>query len=344
MDFLMARSRSVDEVFFGFYGGESILEIDNIKECVAYAKQTYPGRLLKFTITTNGTLLTDDIIQFLDEHDFNVAISLDGPKELHDMNRIYSGGGGSFDDIMANVKHVKINYPKFFDKLSFMAVVAPGSDLSCVNSFFGADEVLTESQASMNTVNAYGSKDDVRYDDLFRISFEYHQAKVLLAELSLYDKRKLSKLFVTNMMPVRKFYFRLGKGVIVERYHPGGPCLPGVMRPFVNVNGNIYPCERVSEMSEAMCIGHIDTGFDMTKVESIMNVGQLTKSECLKCWNFHHCSLCVAACDGGGKLCGRERLSNCTGALAETEQRMRMVCMLLENEYDFEMPGGSHHA
>jgi len=173
--------------------------------------------------------------------------------------------------------------------------------------------------------------------------------KVLLTELGLYSRTKASKLFMSGLGPLRRLYFGLGKNEMPEKTHPGGPCLPGVMRPFVDADGNIYPCERVSEGSAATRIGHIDTGFDIKQVEAVMNVGQLTKDECLKCWNFDFCTLCVAACDEGEHLCGKERLKYCNGAMSETLHKFRTLCLMLENGYDFEMPNyairkrGEHH-
>ncbi len=61
---------------------------------------------------------------------------------------------------------------------------------------------------------------------------------------------------------------------------PGGPCVSGERRLFINADGNLYPCERVSETSEIMNIGNIWDGFDFEKVDRILNVAQTTAEDC----------------------------------------------------------------
>jgi len=123
--------------------------------------------------------------------------------------------------------------------------------------------------------------------------------------------------------------------VIMEVNHPSGPCIPGQMRPFVDIHGHIYPCERVSDGSEAVRIGHIDTGIDIDKAIAMLNVGKLTAQQCRDCWCFAHCGLCVAACEDNGKLTGEMRLTRCDESKNRTMSRLRTICVLKENGYDF---------
>jgi len=335
IDFLMAHSRNVVEPVLGFYGGEPLLEYEKIKAGVDYVRTEYKGRSVRFTITTNGTLFNDEMLRFLEDNEFSVSVSLDGPKDLHDINRIYaSNGGGSFDDIMANVRYIRENYPELFEKLLFLTTVAPGVDYSCVNEFYNADDILSDSSITSNSVNSYNATEEIIYDDLYRTTYTFQQMKVLLAALGLYDKKKISRLFVSGLSDVERFQKTLSKRTVVEKSHPGGPCLPGVMRPFVTTDGNIYACERVNE-SPSMVIGNIETGFDMEKVEAVLNVGWLTKEECMACWAFSHCALCMAACDGGATLSREERLKHCDSSKSALMEKIETVCMLLENGYDF---------
>jgi len=336
VDFIMQRSRNVDRITLGFYGGESLLEVDNIKACIDYVKKAYCGRDIHYTITTNGTCLDDDIIQFLEKNNINLVVSIDGPKKLHDLHRVYANGEGSFDDIMRNVSYIKSHYPEYYEKVSFMTVVAPGVDFSCVSDFFYADDVLADNSSQYNTINTYGAKENIIYDDLYTITYTYQVTKHLLAALGMYSKNKASKLFASSITLAERLYSRLSKGLLAEKTHPSGPCLPGIMRPFVDVDGRIFPCERVSEGSEAMQIGHVNTGFDIEKAVDMLNVGWLTKQECMACWNFSYCGLCVAACDGGdGQLRKEERLKHCHAAMVATLDTMMAVCLLSENGYEF---------
>ncbi len=72
------------------------------------------------------------------------------------------------------------------------------------------------------------------------------------------------------------------------------PCVPGKHRFFVNAEGYFYPCERVNELSPVMQIGNLETGFELEKVENLLNIGKLTDEECRKCWAFRFCTICAA--------------------------------------------------
>ena len=88
-----------------FYGGEPLLEYDMIKEVVAHVKTKNFKPM--FALTTNGNLLNDEIIEFFVTNDFAVSVSLDGPEELHDKNRVFENGEGSFHTIYTNIMKLK---------------------------------------------------------------------------------------------------------------------------------------------------------------------------------------------------------------------------------------------
>ncbi len=73
-----------DRVSLGFYGGEPLLELDLIKECVKYAKKKSIGKELMFNITSNTTLITDEVLKFLYDNEFSLTVSLDGDRQAHD--------------------------------------------------------------------------------------------------------------------------------------------------------------------------------------------------------------------------------------------------------------------
>jgi len=335
VDFFMEHSRGVEEVTMSFYGGEALLEIERIKACVDYIKEAYKGKVVRYTITTNGTVINKEIIDFLEKCDVGMVISLDGPKEIHDINRVFEDGSGSFDKIMDNLQYIKEHHPELFTRVRFLATIAPGTDFSCVNEYFNVADIMGQDSMAYNMINSYGSKENIVYDDLYSITYNFNYTKVLLSALGLYDNNKISKLFHSHLLTVERLYERLTKRPVYEIDHHGGPCLPGVMRPMVAVDGTILPCERVNEESEIMKIGHIDTGFDMDKIDAMLNVGRLTDIECKTCWGFQHCGLCVSACDGGGSLSKKVKLNNCYLQLEDTLNNLKTICLLLENGYDF---------
>jgi len=339
VDFIMEHSRDLDNVAIAFFGGEPMLEMNSIRECIQYIKNEYKDKDVIFTMTTNGTLLNNDTdIQFLSDNDFHLLISLDGPKEMHDKNRVYPNGKGSFDDIMANLHYVSEYFPDFFKKIAFGTVVAPGNDLGCIRDFYDVSELFLDNNILKSTVNSFSSKNEINYDDQFFITNNFQQTKILLAALKLYSKNKTSKLFNADFSLIHRFYKTLScfMGSSFEFSHPGGPCVPGVMRPFINVYGDIYPCERISETSEILKIGNIYTGYDLNKILNILNVAKISEEECKQCWNFNHCSLCVAASDDNDKLSKQKRLSHCQSIKITTLKNLKTICLLKEFKYDFE--------
>ena len=92
--FYREHSRDKDRAIIGFYGGEPLLAFPLIVESVKYAEEIFAGVDISFNITTNATLLTDEIIDFLLDHHFKLTFSLDGPNEVQDKNRIFANGSG----------------------------------------------------------------------------------------------------------------------------------------------------------------------------------------------------------------------------------------------------------
>jgi len=335
VDFLMERSRDMSEVYVAFYGGEPLLEIEKIKSCIDYINDNYEGRTVKYVLTTNGTLFDEATVNVLEENEITVMISFDGPKELHNINRVYHDGKGSFDDIMEGLEHIKANHPVFFQKISFLSVVAPGIDYACVNDFFNASDVMDSRSVMVNPINQYNVKDIVNYDDLYILTYNYQRMKALFATMGMYDHSKVSKVFTSSLNNIKTLSEDMSKRWrLYKSAHPSGPCIPGVMRPFVAADGYIYPCERVGEGSDAMKIGHIDSGIDLEKANALLNVGKLTEKECITCWNFRNCMLCCAASDGGDELSAIKRLQQCRNSEHDTLDAFTTICLLLENGVD----------
>lgn len=113
--------RNPENFSIGFYGGEPLLEFELVKQVVTYAEELAAKRGLEllFNMTTNGTLLTDDKIHYLAEHQFHLAISLDGNRESHDRYRVFRNGEhaerkrGSYDIVIRNMRRFAELYPDY---------------------------------------------------------------------------------------------------------------------------------------------------------------------------------------------------------------------------------------
>ena len=329
IDFLFAHSDKMKEISIGFYGGEPLLEFGLIKKCVAYAKEKGVGKDILFSMTTNGSLITNDIAEFIAKENFNLIISLDGPKELHDKSRILAcNGKGSFEIIDCNLKKVKEKFPDYYKEIAFSIVISPDKDFQCVNEMFLNYDLVKGQRSLTSFVDSYDDN-SVVYDDFVLVPYNKEKFKSLLHICGM-ESKEISEISKRTLDDIHKINERLKKSRLSEEIAPGGPCIPGVTRFFVSYNGKFYPCERVSETSNIMNIGNIDSGFDYNKARKLLNVAQCTEDNCKKCWAMIFCTLCARQCDGGDDFDPEKRLKHCDSVRYNTEQKMKTYLALNE--------------
>lgn len=337
IDFFLSHSRYTEQIAISFYGGEPLLEMELLKKSVEYARNAGGERKIHFNLTTNGTLFTDDIVEYLLENGIYVLLSLDGSKESHDKNRVYHNGNGSFDTIMRNLEHIQDKYPDFFSLLSVNAVIDPNNDFSGTNAFFNTSGLLSQVTVEMNTVSEFNIKDEVQYSEDFKVTNDYESCKAYLNMLGYLPEEPVSRLYQLQKGKVNIIYktlrpFRM-EG---DTMHPGGQCMPGVSRLLLDVDGNFYPCERVSEESEIMKIGNVDDGIDMEKARYLLNVGRITEQECIGCYASNLCKICIAWVDGNTELSREKKLQHCRKMQQNVIKEIRVIAILKELGYRFE--------
>ena len=99
IDFVIAKSGNIKNLEMDFFGGEPLMNFDVVKETVKYARshEKKHGKNFRFTLTTNGVLLDDEKIDFINKEIYDVVLSLDGRKETNDRFRLTKVGTGSYD-------------------------------------------------------------------------------------------------------------------------------------------------------------------------------------------------------------------------------------------------------
>ncbi|QNU67326.1 Cys-rich peptide radical SAM maturase CcpM [Ruminiclostridium herbifermentans] len=333
IDFLIEHSKDNERIFLAFYGGEPLLEFDFIKKCIEYYEEKGEGKETHITITTNATLLTEEIIDYFQKYGVYLLISLDGPSEVHNKNRIFSHGGkGTFEKVMENMEMIMIKFPDYLkDCVSFNAVLDPENDFSCVNNFFADFDMIKESQLMSTEISDIYSKDQKKASDAYISNLRYEYFKLFLSKVGCLDKKYTSKLIWRYYGKLIDTYTRLEMTKeLPDKIHHGGPCIPGVQRLFMDVNGDFYPCERVSETSTQMRIGNVDTGFDVDKVETLLNIGKISEKQCVNCWALRFCNLCAAAADELDKLTMKKKITNCNAVRYSVENLLKDICTLRE--------------
>lgn len=332
IDFLWNHSVDSPKINIGFYGGEPLLEFSLLQKIVEYCRKRFSGKTLTFSITTNGTLLDDEIIYYLAEHEMQVMISLDGPKEVQDKNRVFVDGTGTFDVIVANIRKIKKIAPNLVENLQAGMVLNPENDFDCVNSICleGAD--LDELMISASLVEYDYDDKIIPYSEDYATKVEYQQFMAILAHYNRMSKSNVSPIsnsFAYSLWDKhKKFPLISGLNVIDA---PSGPCISGQLRLFVNAYGQFFPCERVSETSPVMCIGNLEKGFDLENIQRHLNIGNLTEEACKECWCFRHCELCVKkADDSSPKLSVERKLSFCEEVEASVRDIMKHHLLFYE--------------
>ncbi len=335
IDFYVAHSTNQDSGFVGLYGGEPLLEFELFKKIVAYAEYAFEGKDIYFSTTTNGSLLTDEVVDFLGSHNFDFIISLDGTAEIHDRSRKFADNGkGTFSAIQRNIERANIRNPKLLKEAIINVVVDPRYSCDPLHKLFTLDPLFKKIQVQTGLIDDTYEIERVIPTEQYNIEAEVHDFKAYMAKLNRYPEEKVSRvarvgldkrlhLFGESLTPITS---------LSDSMSPGGPCIPGEQRLFVDYQGRFFPCEKVSETSDAMQIGDIDHGFDLEKAQKLLNVGKLTEEECKDCWAIYSCGSCAKKCDNMGELSKEIRLSNCYVNKRNIEDFFRTYLMLKELE------------
>ncbi|MGD8780874.1 MAG: radical SAM protein [Ignavibacteria bacterium] len=292
-----------------FYGGEPLLNFTLIKKLVEYIKAGYDCRNIEFRITTNGFLLTDDVIDFIVDNNFSLAISMDGPKEEHDRNRVLKGGTKTFDIVYQNMCNIREKYKDyFFEKVQIQACYDTKTDLFNMNDFFIKHDKELPRYRSLNGVSLSDRKKRKNFDkkDLLEYSRNYNKLKESYFDfLTTHENRRKD---LTDQI------FRKRTSGVVCRSHYKlnsytGNCTPGT-RIFVTVDGTYHICERINEFFP---VGDCDNGMDFKKVYKIQEdyYNQVIKeNKCNLCTARHSCPVCFVAFAKKGKFEPGKRCEN----------------------------------
>lgn len=338
IDYYYLHSRAADVVRIGLYGGEALLEFDLIKKITEYCEKIFAGKELRINMTTNATLLNEKIVDFLQKHNFDLMISLDGPESVQNKSRVFADNShGTFDVIIQKIEMIQKLYPQYLDKISFNAVIDEQNDFACSSNFFTYD-FLKDAVVTAAGVSDRDSVQEVSLRETFYINYNYELFKSFIVYAGELDNKYISKLIVSHKgLLISSIHDRVTKPYRRKGIcHPNGPCIAGYNRLFVTVEGKFYPCERVSETNEVYCIGDIKSGIETKKVLRLLNTGKLTETECKNCWALNLCSICAADFGEDNDLSTSKKLQKCSVAKKEVEEHLVEYCTLREYGFNFE--------
>ncbi|MBC6695621.1 thioether cross-link-forming SCIFF peptide maturase [Terrisporobacter mayombei] len=280
IDYLIANSGNRRNLEIDFFGGEPLMNFDVVKELVAYGRKVEKenGKNIRFTITTNGVLLDDDKIDYINEHMHNVVLSLDGRKEINDNMRPTVNDKGSYDVIMPKFKKLVDKRPK--DKYYYIRGTFTRDNLDFsedVLHFANEGFKLTSVEPVVgDESNPYA----LREEDMDKVFAEYEK----LAKQ--YAKRKLDGEDFTFF----HFVVDLNQGPCVIKRITG--CGAGNEYLAVTPNGDIYPCHQFVGNDDFKLANILDDEVIIPQEISNMfrDAHVYSKEDCKTCWNKFYCS------------------------------------------------------
>ena len=277
LDFLVENSGTRHNLEVDFFGGEPLMNWQVVKDLVSYARkiEKEANKNFRFTLTTNGVLIDDDVIDFANREMSNVVLSLDGRKEIHDRFRVDYLGNGSFDKIVPK-------FQKLVEKRGNKNYYMRGTFTHANPDFLKDIETMLDlgfTELSMEPVVCAP-------DDPSALTKEDK-------EVVMEQYEKLAQLMLKKHREGKPFTF----------YHymidlKGGPCVykrvsgcgSGTEYMAVTPWGDLYPCHQfVGE--EAFKLGNVFDGVTNTAVqEKFASCNVYTRPECADCWAKLYCS------------------------------------------------------
>ena len=278
IDFLLENSGDRKNLELDFFGGEPLMNFDAVKEVVKYARSREAefGKRFRFTITTNGMLLTDDKIDFINKEMSNVVLSIDGRKSVNDRMRPTPGGQGSYDVILPKFK--KLVDGRSRDKDWYVRGTFTKYNLDFSEDVFSLYEAGFD-QISVEPVVCAPELDyAITEDDIPQICAEYER----LAQRLLENDR--------NGKHFNFFHFMidLDQGPCAVKRLRGCGC--GNEYVAITPDGDIYPCHQFVGMEEYK-MGNLDEGtFDRDMQLQFAKSHIYNKPSCRDCWARFYCS------------------------------------------------------
>lgn len=253
-----------------FIGGEPLMAYSIIRQVVEYTKVICDRNSLKcqFSTTINGTLITDEIIDFFIENSFDLKVSLDGPEKVQDLNRKDYAGNGSFKKIMEKFLLLKKYEEGSGKRISIASVITNNNYQFYAESFqylldLGIKKIESgiDHYCKWNMEQLSGLKSQIEEVVGIYKNFIIQTKQPIF--WNLWEQYLKSYLFSCS------FY----------------ACKAGLATCYVTTNGDIYTCAEI----KAFKIGSVDSGLNVTRIREIVYLEDQPEDTCVKCEYVNHC-------------------------------------------------------
>ena len=277
LDFLIANSGSRRNLEVDFFGGEPLVNFQVVKDLVAYARsiEKEHGKNFRFTLTTNGLLIDEDVIEFANRECHNVVLSLDGRKEIHDRFRVDYAGNGSWDRIVPK-------FQQLVEARGGRGYYMRGTFTHANPDFLKDIQVMLDlgfNELSMEPVVAAPDDPSALSEEDKAIVMEQYEKLAML----MLDKDREGKPFTFY-----HYMIDLTGGPCIYKRISG--CGSGTEYMAVTPWGDLYPCHQfVGE--EKFKLGDVWKGVDNTEIQNeFQECNVYARPECRDCWARLYCS------------------------------------------------------
>lgn len=293
-----------------FYGGESLLRFHDIQFSVEYAERKWKNKPISFQISTNGTTLTTEVLEWLENHsNVSILMTCNGPTQ--DIYRLFPNGDGSLSVVMQAINRIRDCYPNIWKRTNLLANVAT------IEEFLNLRKFYIE-QVGKAPIDITGIKREYG-NDVIQTMF--------LAKDSEANREHATQLFCENDLYVRHLANINGIctrkiGTESEKERRPMFCRPLAHSLFISAEGKFRPCE---EMCSDIDFGNIFRGYSKEKItEMLQTIHEVFEKRCQYCWARRLCSTCFANIhmDNHDKLFLPEAYCKEQRKMIETELRL----------------------
>ena len=281
LDYYAEHSKQSQNIAISFYGGEALMRFDIVKYAVTYAKEIFLNKSLSFRISSNGTTLTQSIIEWLNENqDIEVVVTVNGFS--HDRYRKFPNGEGSLETILKNLRGIRQHYPNLWNRIHFLANIVSLQELLELRRFYM--EEIGKPPLLITGILEYGGNEQIK--------------KITQVQDTVEVKEEVYRLYCDMQDSYLKPYFHTEMSEICKR--PIGRrekvcqitacCMPFLSSLFVSADGKFGLCERVGVWKDC---GDIYRGIDMAYIRRIKKEAvNLFQDRCANCWCQRLCTIC----------------------------------------------------
>lgn len=278
IDYVVKRSGTRKNIEIDLFGGEPTMMMDTIKEIIAYARENEAkwNKRIRFTMTTNATLLTDEMMDYMDKELENIILSIDGRKEVNDKVRIRFDGKGSYDQILPNIKKM----------------------------------VAKRDKTKAHTVRGTFTRENLDFYEDVKMMVDEGFREISIEPVVLEDghplalrKEDLPKIFESYDKLYDELVQKKAEGKEFNFYHfkvdlNGGPCVykrisgcgAGFEYVAITPQGEVYPCHQFVGKEEYKLGSIYDDSYNADLGMSFKKAHIYNKPKCRNCWARFYCS------------------------------------------------------